>query len=64
MSEENSTSEESGADPIAISLGLSRAKADAFLEDQSHHLHEQFARAVALDLTPFEKSELARMNHA
>ena len=43
MSEELETAPE-GIDPFAASLalsGASRAKADAFLEDQRHHLHEQ-----------------------
>ena len=33
-----------GVDPIATALaltGASRAKADAFLDDQRHHMHEQ-----------------------
>jgi len=44
MSEENSASQEGGVDPVATSMalsGASRAKADAFLEDQRHHLYEQ-----------------------
>jgi hypothetical protein len=44
MSEDLPLSEESGSDPLAVSLavsGASRAKADAFLDDQRHHLHEQ-----------------------
>jgi tetratricopeptide (TPR) repeat protein len=44
MSEESSDLESGAADPVATSLalsGASRAKADAFLEDQRHHLHEQ-----------------------
>jgi hypothetical protein len=43
MSEELENTPE-GVDPFAASLalsGASRAKADAFLEDQRHHLHEQ-----------------------
>ena len=44
MAEELSTSTPEGVDPVAISLalsGASRAKADAFLDDQRHHMHEQ-----------------------
>ena len=44
MSEELSASAPEGVDPLATSLamaGASRAKADAFLDDQRHHMHEQ-----------------------
>jgi tetratricopeptide (TPR) repeat protein len=44
MAEELSASTPEGIDPLATSLamaGASRDKADAFLEDQRHHMHEQ-----------------------
>jgi hypothetical protein len=52
-----------GVEPVAAALALGAAsqnermaaKAEAYLEARKH-----FARAVALDLTPSEKSELAR----
>ncbi len=53
MSEEAERAE--AADPVAISLalsGASRAKADAYLDDQRHHLHEQL-KQIHLDI--FEK---------
>jgi tetratricopeptide (TPR) repeat protein len=45
MSEELESGTSGSIDPVAISLalaGASRAKADAYLDDQRHHLHEQF----------------------
>jgi tetratricopeptide (TPR) repeat protein len=45
MGEEVESSAAESGDPVAISLalaGASRAKADAFLDEQRHHLHEQF----------------------
>jgi len=44
MAEELSASAPEGVDPLATSLalaGASREKADAFLDDQRHHMHEQ-----------------------
>jgi tetratricopeptide (TPR) repeat protein len=44
MSEDIETGTSGPLDPVAISLalaGASRAKADAYLDDQRHHLHEQ-----------------------
>jgi tetratricopeptide (TPR) repeat protein len=52
MSEENTAPDGERADQLAISLalaGASRTKADAFLDDQRHHLHEQ-ERQVGLRL--------------
>jgi tetratricopeptide (TPR) repeat protein len=45
MSEEIESGAAETGDPVAISLalgGASRDKADAFLDEQRHHLHEQF----------------------
>jgi hypothetical protein len=56
-----------GIDPAAIGLALSAAsrdRADIFLEEQTREVaaSKHFARAAQLDLTPSEKSELARFN--
>ena len=45
MSEEIESGAADSGDPVAISLalgGASREKADAFLDEQRHHLKEQF----------------------
>jgi tetratricopeptide (TPR) repeat protein len=55
MSEGTKASAPEGMDPFAASLalsGASRDKADAFLEDQRHHIHEQL-KQIHLDI--FEK---------
>ena len=55
MSENQEASASEGIDPFAASLalsGASREKADAFLDDQRHHLHEQL-KQIHLDI--FEK---------
>jgi len=54
MSEELSASAPEGIDPLATSLamaGASRAKADAFLDDQRHHMHEQLKEIGLHDRT-------------
>jgi hypothetical protein len=58
----------SGVDAVAAALalgGASREDANAFLKKQSilAEANAQFARAAALDLTPSEKAELARLNY-
>jgi tetratricopeptide (TPR) repeat protein len=55
MSEQQGVSPSEGIDPFAASLalsGASREKADAFLDDQRHHIHEQL-KQIHLDI--FEK---------
>jgi tetratricopeptide (TPR) repeat protein len=55
MSEKSESSASEGIDPFAASLalsGASREKADAFLDDQRHHIHEQL-KQIHLDI--FEK---------
>ena len=55
MSEKPAGSASEGIDPFAASLalsGASREKADGFLDDQRHHLHEQL-KQIHLDI--FEK---------
>jgi len=55
MSEESARSGEETSAPVAVSLalaGASREKADAFLDDQRQHLHEQL-KQIHLDI--FEK---------
>ena len=55
MAEETDNAESGGENAIANSLalsGASRAKADAFLDDQRHHLKEQIKH---LDLGIWEK---------
>jgi tetratricopeptide (TPR) repeat protein len=52
MAEELQASAPEGINPLATSLaltGASRAKADAFLDDQRHHMHEQL-KQIHLDL--------------
>src|SRR3954471_1347223 len=55
MSEESARSGEETGAPVAVTLalaGASREKADAYLDDQRHHLHEQL-KQIHLDI--FEK---------
>ena len=55
MSEEPQAAGQEGVDPFAASLalsGASREKADAYLDDQRHHIHEQL-KQIHLDI--FEK---------
>src|SRR5437868_14775195 len=55
MSEESARSGEETGAPVAVTLalaGASREKADAFLDDQRQHLHEQL-KQIHLDI--FEK---------
>ena len=52
MSEKSESSASEGIDPFAASLalsGASREKADGFLDDQRHHLHEQL-KQIHLDI--------------
>jgi tetratricopeptide (TPR) repeat protein len=52
MAEDLQASSSEGIDPFAASLalsGASREKADAFLDDQRHHIHEQL-RQIHLDI--------------
>ena len=61
MSEEAERAE--AADPVAISLalgGASRAKADAYLDDQRHHLHEQLNQ-IHLDVWEKKLGVLLRL---
>jgi tetratricopeptide (TPR) repeat protein len=62
MSEEIEPGSAENGDPVAISLalgGASRAKADAFLDEQRHHLHEQF-KQVPLRLWELRMGVLLR----
>ncbi len=52
MAEERQAPAPEGIDPLATSLalaGASREKADAFLDDQRHHMHEQL-KQIHLDI--------------
>ena len=60
-----------GVEPVAAALALGAAsqneraavKAEAYLEAQKRLSDLQIASAAALDLTPSEKSELAKVFH-
>src|SRR3954468_1743529 len=61
MPEETERAE--AADPVAISLalgGASRARADAYLDDQRHHLHEQLSQ-IHLDVWEKKLGVLLRL---
>ena len=63
MAEDLPATAQEGIDPVATSMalsGASRAKADAFLDDQRHHMHEQL-KEIGLRLWELRLGVLLRL---